>query len=246
LGHDWNRPIGRTTQIRELLPGDPNLPKTTFDGKPWPRRAGALVARYTPDLSSEDGRNAYNSAKFFGRNESTFSIGYRTQKSRPDGQGGRHLDDLDLFEFGPVLVPANRLATLQEVKALTGRMAVITAAELAEAREASIARMVPITAAELKAASAAFANDDDDFGEPDEDSTGGVAPSEPGMSSQYAAAIGRDVSYQLGADGDLIPVAPCTSCGTMTPIPTDSVPAVRAGSKVPLCARCVQRMRGAA
>lgn len=116
LGHDWNRPIGKTLSIAEYRPGDPNLPETTYDGKPWPKQAGALIAKYTPDLSTEDGRNAFGSAKFFGRDESTFSIGYKTRTAK-HSDDTRHLHDVDLYEYGPVLVPANRLATLQDIKA---------------------------------------------------------------------------------------------------------------------------------
>lgn len=115
LGHDWNRPIGKTTHIAEYRPGDPKLPKTTYDGKPWPKEAGALIARYVPDLSTEDGRNAFNSAKFYGKDESTFSIGYKTRQAR-HSDDTRHLHDLDLYEYGPVLVPANRLAALLDIK----------------------------------------------------------------------------------------------------------------------------------
>jgi hypothetical protein len=115
LGHDWNRPIGKTVHIAEYRPGDPGLPKQTYDGKPWPVKAGALIARYTPDLSTDDGSNAFNSAKFYGTNESTFSIGYKTQIAK-HANNTRHLHDVDLYEYGPVLVPANRLAALLDIK----------------------------------------------------------------------------------------------------------------------------------
>lgn len=115
MGHDWNRPIGKTLTINEYRPGDPNLPRQTYDGKPWPKQAGALIARYTPDLSTEDGSNAFNSAKFFGTDESTFSIGYKTQRAK-HANNTRFLHDVDLYEYGPVLVPANRLAALLDIK----------------------------------------------------------------------------------------------------------------------------------
>lgn len=115
LGHDWNRPIGKTKTISELRPGDPGLPPTTYDGKPWPREAGAVIARYVPDMTTEDGRNAYNSAKFFGPEESTFSFGYKTRKAE-HRDGTRYLHDVAVYEYGPVLNPANRLATLQDIK----------------------------------------------------------------------------------------------------------------------------------
>lgn len=115
LGHDWNRPIGRSLDVVELMPGDTRLPRQTADGRPWPREAGALKARWLANLNSEDGKSAYSNAKFFGPEESTFSIGYRTVRARQRG-GTRHIHDLDLFEYGPVLNPANRLATLQSIK----------------------------------------------------------------------------------------------------------------------------------
>lgn len=115
LGHDWNRPIGKSLGIVELMPGDQRLPKMTADGRPWPKEAGALRARWQANLDSEDGKAAYSNAKFFGPEESTFSIGYRTKRARQRGST-RHIYDLDLYEYGPVLNPANRLATLQSIK----------------------------------------------------------------------------------------------------------------------------------
>jgi hypothetical protein len=115
LGHDWNRPIGKTLEIRELLPGDRRLPKETADGRPWPRTAGALWARFQVNLDSDDGRSAFSAAKFYGPEQSTYSIGYRTARAKQRGST-RHIQDLDLFEYGPVLNPANRLATLQSIK----------------------------------------------------------------------------------------------------------------------------------
>lgn len=115
LGHDWNRPIGKTLQIKELMPGDPNLPKTTAEGKPWPREAGAVWAQFQTNMDIDDGKNAFHSAKFYGP-ESTYSIGYKATTAKHKA-GTRYIHELDLFEFGPVLHPANRLATLQSIKA---------------------------------------------------------------------------------------------------------------------------------
>ncbi|WP_337826241.1 hypothetical protein [Pseudonocardia sp. UM4_GMWB1] len=115
VGHDWNRICGRTTSIRELLPGDPDLPATAPDGSPWPRGAGALVAtaRYLP---TRDGREQRAIATAFGK-DARYSIGFRV----PDG-GARHrgdtrvITDCDVYEYSPVLHGANRLAGLQSVK----------------------------------------------------------------------------------------------------------------------------------
>lgn len=122
-GHDWNRPIGRSLAIKELLPGDPNLPKTTADGRPWPAEAGAVVARPLLNLEEPDGMRAYRALKFFTAdeekglgNEATWSIGYKATKTR-QVNGIRHIDELDLYEYSPVLHPANRMATTIGVKA---------------------------------------------------------------------------------------------------------------------------------
>lgn len=118
LGHDWNRPIGKTLDIKELLPGDPGLPKATPDGKPWPREAGAIVARALYNLATRDGQDAYEQAKFYGPEETYQSIGYRVPEGGATFKGGvRYIRDFDLLEYGPVLHPANRLAALQDVKA---------------------------------------------------------------------------------------------------------------------------------
>ena len=34
--HRWDMPIGRVLDIKELLPGDPRLPRTSGDGRAWP------------------------------------------------------------------------------------------------------------------------------------------------------------------------------------------------------------------
>jgi len=117
LGHDWNRPIGKTLDIKELMPGDPDLPKTTGEGQPWPVEAGAVIARSQYNMDTEDGRKAFQDAMFYGEQECYQSIGYRVPPEGKKFKGGvRYIHDLDLFEYGPVLHPANRLATIQSTK----------------------------------------------------------------------------------------------------------------------------------
>lgn len=145
LGHDWNRPIGKTREIKEFLPGDPGLPRETFDGKPWPTHAGALIATFVPD-ETKDGTDAYNSAKFYGKSEDTYSIGYRTAKFRPDPEAKRFLDDLDLFEYGPVLIPAHPLATQQSYKAGDSRDVEIKASQVRDTAYWGMPYGTPITA----------------------------------------------------------------------------------------------------
>jgi len=114
LGHDWNRPVAVAEEAVELMPGDPRLPRTAADGTPWPPEAGALRVKARYLLGTKDGREAYEVAKAFGR-EQGFSIGFRVRHARKVGRV-RHVDSVDLYEFSPVLFGANRLARLVSVK----------------------------------------------------------------------------------------------------------------------------------
>ena len=115
--HRWDAPIGRVLDIKELLPGDPRLPRTTGDGRAWPRAAGALVATAQLNMSTKAGREAFEVIKFFGPAESAFSIGYKVTPGGASHRGGiRYITDLDLYEISAVLHGANRYATLLSVK----------------------------------------------------------------------------------------------------------------------------------
>jgi len=114
LGHDWLRAVAVAKKAVELMPGDPRLPRTAPDGTPWPPEAGALRVKARYLLATKDGREAYEVAKAFGA-EQGFSIGYRVRHARKVGRV-RHIDDLDLYEFSPVLHGANRLARLVSIK----------------------------------------------------------------------------------------------------------------------------------
>ncbi len=105
---------GVAEEAVELMPGDPRLPRTAPDGTPWPPEAGALRVKARYLLATKDGREAYEVAKAFGA-EQGFSIGYRVRHARKVGRV-RHIDDLDLYEFSPVLHGANRLARLVSIK----------------------------------------------------------------------------------------------------------------------------------
>ncbi len=129
LGHDWNRPVARALESIELLPGDPRLPATLADGfTPWPREAGALLVKAAYILGTTDGRDAWEHAKAFDK-EHAYSIGYKVTQGGAKMRGGvRHITDLDLYEFSPVLHGANRLATLQAVK--SGHLAELETGDL--------------------------------------------------------------------------------------------------------------------
>lgn len=120
LGHDWNRPIGEPVEIVELMPGDPRLPKTAHNGAVWPAEAGALWTRSRYMLDTDDGRNAYAAALFYGP-KTAYSIGYVPDKTKVrfvkhGGQQTRMLPKLDLYEYGPVLHGANTFARQAGIK----------------------------------------------------------------------------------------------------------------------------------
>jgi len=106
--HSWDTPVSRTKDIEEYMPGDSRLPKNMSDGKAWPVGAGALYVETEFNLETQRGREAYSDIKFFG-DDAEFSIGYKvpTGGSRKDAKTNtRHIDDLDLFEYSPVLFGA--------------------------------------------------------------------------------------------------------------------------------------------
>ena len=113
--HDWSTPIGRIVAIKELLPGDPRLPRTTGSGRPWPREAGALVAQARLNTAIKAGHDALEMIKFY-EQEAAFSIGYRPVKARRRGDV-RELHDVELYEVSPVLHGAHPDARLIGVKA---------------------------------------------------------------------------------------------------------------------------------
>jgi hypothetical protein len=122
FGHDWSKWVARTETVKELMPGDPSLPKTTRDGKPWPAEAGALYIKCRFNLNTDDGRNAYQNVKFFSETgECEWSIGYQVPKGKSTRtkSGGRGIQALDLFEYSPVLFGAAPLSGTLTVKAVS-------------------------------------------------------------------------------------------------------------------------------
>jgi hypothetical protein len=116
--HTWQQPISRTVQIKELLPGDPELPKVLRDGSPWPDGAGALYVKTLFNLKTQRGRDAYEDVKFFG-DQQEWSIGYNVPKggaTTDTKTGVRHIHNLDLYEYSPVLFGAMPSAHTASVK----------------------------------------------------------------------------------------------------------------------------------
>jgi len=107
--HDFTRPIGKTLSIAEVPAGDASLPDEL---KEW----GALRVKGALALKTRDGLDAYEHLQFGSIDE--FSIGYEVKQSTPDTDGVTKLTELALYEYSPVLVGANPLTSLVNVKSL--------------------------------------------------------------------------------------------------------------------------------
>jgi hypothetical protein len=113
--HSWTEPIAKTLDIKEMMPGDPGLPKTLPNGSPWPKEAGALAVKMEFNLDGPRGKQAYSDVKFF-KEEQEWSIGYNvpTGGSKVESKSGqRHIETLDLYEYSPVLFGAMPSARTQ-------------------------------------------------------------------------------------------------------------------------------------
>ncbi|MFJ1706878.1 HK97 family phage prohead protease [Kitasatospora sp. NPDC088346] len=112
--HDWNVWTARTEHIEELMPGDPRLPATLPDGQPWPAGAGALLVKGRCNLSTQAGQDMYANLQFFS-DQVQWSIGYKVRTSKRS-KGARHITDLDLYEYSPVLFGANPYTSTLDLK----------------------------------------------------------------------------------------------------------------------------------
>ena len=117
--HSWTDPIAKTHEIKELMPGDPLLPDHLPDGKRWPNNAGALYVKMEFNLNTERGKTAYEDVKFFGDSQE-WSIGYKVpEKKAIRRRGVREIQELELYEYSPVLfgaMPSARTATVKDAQ----------------------------------------------------------------------------------------------------------------------------------
>lgn len=116
--HDWDTPVSKTVDVKELLPGDPELPDSMPNGDPWPSGAGALKVKTQFNLETQRGREAYSDVVFFG-DEQEWSIGYNVPVggAKVDSKSGvREIAMLELYEYSPVLFGAMPLARTTSVK----------------------------------------------------------------------------------------------------------------------------------
>jgi len=225
--HRWDAPIGRVLDIKELLPGDPRLPRTTGDGRAWPRAAGALVATAQLNMSTKAGREAFEVIRFFGPAESAFSIGYKVTPNGASHRGGiRFINDLILYEISTVLHGAARYATLLSVKGAPvleletkSTMGVVAAQRRAGGPAASTCSMCGRPAAAvvpggLRAGESLIcASCVEVAGAATEGATATISPEDlaeldhvgPELTSEeeYAQALDAEQRWQLAADGEI-------------------------------------------
>lgn len=123
--HDWNTPVSKVVDIKELIPGDEGLPETKADGEPWPDTAGGLYVKAQFNLNTQAGREAFAWAEFLGKDQQ-WSIGYSVPAggSRTEEKTGiRHIKSIDVYEFSQVIHGAMPITRTLTVKSLEDRYA---------------------------------------------------------------------------------------------------------------------------
>lgn len=110
--HDWNRPVSKTLDIYEVPAGDPRLPQKMLDAG-----IGGLYVKTQFNLNTKDGRDAFENVKFFD-DQSEWSVGIVTHKQKFDKKAhANRLQEIELFEYSPVLFGMNPLTSTASVKA---------------------------------------------------------------------------------------------------------------------------------
>jgi HK97 family phage prohead protease len=110
--HDWDRPVSKTLEIREVAAGSPDLPmKMQLAG------IGGLYVKTQFNLATKEGRDAFENVKFFGE-EAEWSIGYQVHDQEYDkSKKANLLKTIELYEYSPVLFGANNLTSTVSIKA---------------------------------------------------------------------------------------------------------------------------------
>ena len=113
--HDWDKPVSKTLEIYEVPSGDERLPlKMQLAG------IGGLYVKTQFNLATQQGRDAYETVKFFGE-ESEWSIGYQVEDAEYDhDQKAMILKQISLYEYSPVLFGMNELTSTVSIKAHKG------------------------------------------------------------------------------------------------------------------------------
>jgi len=170
--HNIQESVARTTEIKELPPGNSRLPETLPNGDPWPKNAGALIVKMEFNLGTQRGRDAYEDVKFFGTDQE-WSIGYNvpTGGATLDKKTGtRMINTLDLYEYSPVLFGAMPNARTVSVKSAQEAHKVLLGLDTPEGLEIK-SLLDEIVANETKAAKKKGEEDDDESTD-DTDETG--------------------------------------------------------------------------
>lgn len=107
--HDWNTPVAKTLEARELLPGDTLLPQALRD-------LGGLYIKGQFNLETQAGRETFSNIKHGIIDE--FSIGYSVVEEAFATDGSRELIKGRLYEWSPVLFGANPMTAVISAKGL--------------------------------------------------------------------------------------------------------------------------------
>jgi 2'-5' RNA ligase len=177
--HSWEKPVGRTLHIEELMPGDSRLPAKQRNGQPWPKEAGALVATMQFNMKSERGREAFEAVRFYSESgECEWSIGYQVPKGTSRTKNGiRYLKVIDLFELSFVLFGAHNMTGTLALKAAVLAMHVKSLWEGKQGKDETVAVSKDEFEQVLKGLTAEDDYDDTDEDEDPED--GKAAPAKP-------------------------------------------------------------------
>jgi len=105
--HDWNTPVAKTLEARELMAGDPLLPASLRD-------LGGLYIKGKFNLNTQAGRETFSNIKEGIIDE--FSIGYTVSEEAYASDGARELIKGRLYEWSPVLFGANPATAVLGVK----------------------------------------------------------------------------------------------------------------------------------
>lgn len=107
--HDFQRPIGKTLEVREVPAGSDELPEAI-------RQNGGLYVKGQLALKTRDGLDMYEHLSFGSIQE--FSFGFEVKNSEMGADGVTELTEIVIYEWSPVLVGANPKTQLVGVKSM--------------------------------------------------------------------------------------------------------------------------------
>lgn len=100
--HNWDLPIGKCLEAREVKAGSDELPQKMKDAG-----CGGLYTKTQFNLNTQRGKDAFEDVLFFG-DEQEWSIGYKEENAKWDEKADANLVyKVGLYEYSPVLFGAN-------------------------------------------------------------------------------------------------------------------------------------------